>query len=437
MWVESKVGRGTSFYFTIMVQAVAKQKQRYRQQAELAGKQILIVDKNETNRRILTHQSQSWGMQPKAVDSGPRALALIQQGIPFDMAILDMQMPDMDGLALAAAIRKHRDAQTLPLIMLTSLGRQQDIVESAYFSAYLTKPLKPAQLHKIALSLVTGDSIPVEQSVSRFEPKTKLQHSLRILLAEDNVVNQKVALHILQKIGIRADVAANGLEVLEALKRQPYDVILMDVQMPELDGVETTQRIRRQWPSNRQPFIIALTANALKGDREKYLATGMDDYASKPIQVDELISALSKCKPLSEPMNRAPTMSDPPQSAPVDPLPEEVINISAIAEFQAVMGEDGVEVVTELIDIFFEDAPTLLAGMRQAIADKDAETFQRAAHTLKSNSATFGAIALSALCEELENIGQAGVIDNTLDKVMRLEEEYQRVKVALQKRYLS
>lgn len=267
MWVESKVGEGSTFHFTVQAKPIASQNQPglNPNQRQLINKRVLIVDDNETNRRILARQTQSWDMIPQTVASAAQALELVRQDTPFDLAILDMHMPDLDGLALATEIRKHRPAEKLPLIMLTSLGHRESSAEAAHFAAYLTKPIKPAQLYKVLANVVAGR--PASRkfvSQAQFDRQMGKRHPLRILLAEDNVVNQKVALSILGRLGYRADVAANGLEVLEALNRQLYDVVLMDVQMPEMDGVEATRRIRRQWPANQQPHIITMTANALE-----------------------------------------------------------------------------------------------------------------------------------------------------------------------------
>jgi signal transduction histidine kinase/DNA-binding response OmpR family regulator len=304
LWVESEgiPGKGSTFYFTILAEATAGQKYVYLSgtQPQLSGKRVLIVDDNETNRRILRLQTAAWGMVPQVAGSGPEALTWIQRGEIFDMAILDMQMPEMDGLTLAREIRKLRDAERLPLVMLTSMGRREDDKE-VRFAAHLTKPVKPSQLYDTLMYVFDGQparrrKVTVQQ---RIDPEVGQRHPLHILLAEDNPVNQRVALRILEKLGYRADVAGNGLEVIEALERRWYDVVLMDVQMPEMDGAEATQQVRRRWPAAEQPWIIAMTANALSGDRERYLAAGMDDYVSKPVRVEELVSALSKCRPRS------------------------------------------------------------------------------------------------------------------------------------------
>ncbi|NKQ35932.1 MAG: PAS domain S-box protein [Chloroflexi bacterium] len=298
IWVESEVGVGSVFYFTIQAEAANNQRHVYLSggQPQLAGKRLLIVDDNQTNRYILTRQTQSWRMRPVTAASGAEALDILRQGSHFDLAILDMQMPEMDGLQLAAAIRQLPAAASLPLVRLSSIGERNNDPREAYFGAHLTKPVKPSQLYNTLIGLLPKVTVTTQphRPVNKIDAGLGQTHPLRILLAEDNVVNQKVALRILERMGYRADLAANGREALEALRRQPYDVILMDVQMPEMDGVEATRRIIEEWPEGKRPYIIAMTAHALTGDREQYLNAGMDDYVSKPVRIEELAAALRK-----------------------------------------------------------------------------------------------------------------------------------------------
>jgi PAS domain S-box-containing protein len=301
--VDSEIGSGSTFHFTFPSETVPMTGVLPSNviQPNLAGRKLLIVDDNPTNRMILTRQSQAWGMLPQAVESGAEALALLGHISNFDAAILDMQMPDMDGLTLAKTIQSNPVYANLPLIMLTSLGRRSEDESQAHFAAYLTKPIKSSLLYEALVSIFEefpaakkSDTIP-----TRFDPKMGEKHPLHILLAEDNIINQKVAVSILERLGYRPDVAANGLEALEALRRQDYDAILMDVQMPEMDGEEASARIHEEWPVERQPRIIAMTANALEGDRDYYIGVGMDDYISKPVRVEELIRALLQTAPLN------------------------------------------------------------------------------------------------------------------------------------------
>jgi len=304
MWVESAgAGHGTTFHFTLIAETAPALKARTHlrgEQPSLRGRRVLIVDDNVTNRRILSLQLTGWGMIAEDTSSPLDALERVRRGDAFDLAILDMHMPELDGGTLAAEIRKLRDPKALPLIMFSSLG-QREGVDRVGFAAYLTKPLKPSQLFD-SLAGVFVEQAPKLNVPAASQPHTDPEMAarlpLRILLAEDNAVNQKLALRLLSQMGYRADVAGNGLEVIAALHRQVYDVVLMDVQMPELDGLEATRRIRAGWPDEQQPRVIAMTANAMQGDRELCLAAGMDDYISKPIRVGELLDALNRSQAL-------------------------------------------------------------------------------------------------------------------------------------------
>jgi PAS domain S-box-containing protein len=292
MWVESEEGVGSTFHFTLQTQVASlPHAEKSAASLQLNGMRMLIVDDNETSRRILTLQAQSWKMIPVVFENPLEALEAIQRGEKYNIAILDMHMPEMDGVTLSNEIRAC--GSQLPLIMLTSLGWRA-LGETEHFAAYLTKPVKQSNLYNAilgALALTEKDLKKAEPSQTHFESDLAARHPLKILLAEDNVINQKLAVRFLERMGYRPDVAANGLEVLESLERQPYDVILMDVQMPEMDGLEATRQIRAQGSTIH---IIAMTANAMQGDREECLAAGMDDYVSKPIQVKELQAALEK-----------------------------------------------------------------------------------------------------------------------------------------------
>ncbi len=301
IWIESQVGVGTTFYFTVKIKAAFDSEAHIesKHHYSLAGKRLLIVDDNATHRKILTLQSQSLGMLPRAVSSGFEALELFSQGEQFDLAILDMQMPQMDGLTVAENIRKIPNCQDLPLVILTSLSTIYSDVKSSSvkFAAILTKPIKQSNLSKVLSSILGNKSTPASNSVCdavEITPLLSEKLPLKILLAEDNVVNQKVAIHLLQKLGYRVDLAANGLEVLEAVERQHYDVVLMDMQMPEMDGIEATKIICETLLSSQRPRIIAMTASAMEADKQACLEAGMDDYISKPIKIEELEKVLSQ-----------------------------------------------------------------------------------------------------------------------------------------------
>ncbi|HSF07142.1 MAG TPA: GAF domain-containing protein [Methylomirabilota bacterium] len=435
MSVESRLGHGSEFRFTVRAPsaegAVPPRRELRGTQPTLDGKTVLVVDDNETNRRILAAYLDSWGMAVRMTGSPREALAWIEGGEPFDVGILDMHMPELDGVALARAIRQHRTASALPLLLFTSLGRREAGAEGVGFSAHLTKPIKPSQLFDALAGALVGQLTRVEKRAParvELDPEMAHRHPLRILLAEDNVVNQKLALRLLEQMGYRADVAANGLEAVEAVERQPYDLVFMDVQMPEMDGFEASREINRRWSGDRRPRIVAMTANALQGDRELCLAAGMDDYMSKPIRVEELIAALERSAARGPDPIRAPGAGASPTSAGVDGTSTPALDPAALEHLRATMGA---AFVHELLSTFVEDSRELVGTMRRALGTMDADSFRRAAHSLKSNAASFGAMTLSTLARDLEALARSGSLEGAAPRVERLAGECERVVRAL------
>jgi PAS domain S-box-containing protein len=411
--VESKEGSGSTFHFEILAREAARpaRPDRHEGRAPVAGKRLLVVDDSATNREIVTRQALSWGMLVEAVERPAEALARVAGGERFDVAVLDLQMPDMDGLELARELRRHRDETELPLLLLTSMGRVAKARGAREFQAQLTKPVKASQLYDALVRVLTAGAAPVLAAGAGRDAARPSAPALRLLVAEDNAVNRQLALALLRKLGYEADVVENGREALNAVEREAYDVVLMDVQMPELDGLEATARIRDSLGSEG-PTIIAMTANAMEGDRDECLAAGMDDYLSKPIRPDELARALARCRP-----RRARETLD---GATLDRL------VSALGG-----GDEGREAVAELAGAFLEDADAQMATLRGAVARGDAQEAGRAAHTLKSNGATFGAEPFSELCRELEALGRRGELEAAPALVERAEEEWGRVREAL------
>ncbi|NJN68853.1 MAG: response regulator [Nitrospira sp.] len=306
--VSSRIGEGSCFWFTVNLR---KQADGFRN-AEgsavvLAGLRILVVDDNAINRKILELMTKKWGMHPTLVHSGSEALEALsgQHAQPrFDLALLDVDMGPSGGIEVAREIKTRAEGADLQLVLLTSFGRRGDakIAREAGLAAYLTKPIRERQLHDCLVAVMTQRPDSSRAPAERASPplitrhtlaETKAQVDLRVLLAEDNIINQKVAARLFQRLGYRIDVVANGREVLEALSRIHYDVVFMDCQMPEMDGFEATHLIRERAQSDRVP-IIAMTANAMQGDRERCLAAGMDDYLSKPISVEALAGVLDR-----------------------------------------------------------------------------------------------------------------------------------------------
>lgn len=287
---ESELGHGSTFILNIVAPATMAEDPSEQDAALLEDKRILIVDDNATNRRILSSMIEAWSASPIIVSSGTEVLSLINKGHTFDAALLDFHMPEMDGLTLAQTLSHHSEAIELPLIMLSSIGdRIAD--EEGLFKAWLTKPVKSDQLYRTLLRLFGKKEL---EHVSHTQKKIcKAIPGIRILLAEDNAINQKVAVRMLDRMGYRVDVVASGLEVLSAIEQIQYDIILMDVMMPEMDGIEATRRIRSD-QNGAQPRIIALTANAMEDDRKQCMDAGMDDYLSKPIKPTMLEEALAR-----------------------------------------------------------------------------------------------------------------------------------------------
>jgi signal transduction histidine kinase/DNA-binding response OmpR family regulator/HPt (histidine-containing phosphotransfer) domain-containing protein len=442
IWVESQVGQGSTFHFTIRTRKADLPRPSYlvSSQPHLNGKRLLIVDDNPTNRKILLAQARGWGIIAVPAASGAEALELFHQaeGQPFDLAILDMQMPGMDGLMLAEAIRQIDRERQLPLVMLTSLGKLDNDPRLREFAAFLNKPVKASQLYNTLVN-VFASGAPVSnlaETAARpagtddVDAHLAERLPLRILLAEDNSTNQKLAVLMLERLGYRPDVAANGLEVLDALHRQSYDLVLMDVQMPEMDGLEATRRIRAEYPSEAQPFIIAMTANVMEGDRERCLEAGMSGYLGKPIHFAELVDAIQSCKPGDAGTRRAAQPSSAPFTS--DGAAAEVLDPAAWSRLRDMLGVKADEMLPDLIDSFLQEAVQIQADARLAIETGRSEDLRRSAHTLKSNAASFGATAMVAACQELENLGRDNQLEGAASYLAKVEAEFTQAKAALQ-----
>jgi PAS domain S-box-containing protein len=406
MWAESTPGEGSTFHFIFVTEEapVPAPPHAGGDKPQLHGKRLLVVDDNATNREIMVRQAESWGMLIEETGAPTEALDWLKRGDPFDVAILDMQMPEMDGLALARAIREQPAGRELPLVLLTSLGRKERTRPSREFVVSLTKPVKASQLYEALVGILaerpTEEARPAEEEVAPAD-------GMRILIVEDNVLNQKLALGLLAKLGYEGEVVGTGVEALEALDRKKYDVVLMDVQMPGIDGLEATRRIRQRRPHG-PPRIVAMTANALQEDREACFAAGMDDYLAKPIRIEQLDEALEWRRPAGAAAEEAPALDR-----------------GTLHELRAQFGDEAT--VDELIETFLRDAPQLIAALR---ADSPEEV-RRAAHTLKANARTLGAGELGRLSEELEELARVDALDRDGERVARVEAEYARVERAL------
>jgi signal transduction histidine kinase/CheY-like chemotaxis protein/HPt (histidine-containing phosphotransfer) domain-containing protein len=430
IWAESEPGKGSTFHFTIVADEVEALERAAAEgeQSELAGKRVLIVDDNASNRRLLKIQTERWGMRARDTNSPAVALEWIVRGDPFDVALLDYQMPEMDGVALAREIRAVRGAHAPVLILLSSTGQSLASVDAdAGFAAGLSKPLRLSHLRDRLLETI-GDQR--NTSAGAVPPVTRDVGSplpLRILLAEDNAINQKVALRLLERLGYGADVVGDGRQVLARLDQAAYDVILMDVQMPEIDGLEASRVICARLAASERPRIIAMTAEAMQGDRDKCLAAGMDDYIVKPVTLDRLAAALAKCRPLA-----AATAPEAAAAPPVKKLriaAGTALDRDVLDQLREDLG--GTAALREVIRSFLDQTPSVLSTLRDAVERADVPSIRRAAHMIKGTSSTLGARALSEQCAEIERIGQSGYISDAGSRVIAVEASYRTIEAAL------
>ena len=421
-------GEGSTFWFTARFekQAVAHAVSDSEVQsvldepplASIEGARILAVDDNSTNRKVIAGMLDSWGARHVEAEGAREALGLLWSAVrekdPYSVAILDMQMPEIDGETLGAMIRQERALDGTFLVMMTSMGSRGDAVrlEKAGFAAYLTKPVKQSQLHDCLLTVLNhgvGLSVPkASRIITRHSLADQAKDRVRVLLAEDNLINQKVALAMLEKLGYRADAVANGREALDVLGSRPYDLVLMDVQMPEMDGLEAAANVRDPKSAVRDHSIpiVALTAAAMTGDREKCLAAGMDDYLTKPLRPEELRRVIEQWTSRAEGTSRIAGESAvlPPVpvpaalSAPAQETPVPVFDREALLQ---TLGGDK-ELAREIVAEFVVDVRRQLDVLHQGVASGSAAHLARQAHTLKGASATAGALRLTAEATRLE-----------------------------------
>jgi PAS domain S-box-containing protein len=421
IWVESVPRQGSTFHFTAPfgTHAVPVQRPSHPEPGKLHGLAVLVVDDNATNRFILAETLSQWHMRPTAAADAAAAMAELERaqrtGEPFTLVLLDANMPEVDGFTLAERIRAHPDLVGATVMMLSSACQPIDArrCQELGLAAYLTKPIKQTDLHRAILAALGA---PVgETTVPETPPAAPTGRRLRLLLAEDNPVNQKLAVRLLEKKGHTVVVAGDGVEAVRAVEDQPFDLVLMDVQMPEMDGFEATTAIRaREQGTGRHIPILAMTAYAMKGDRERCLAAGMDAYVSKPIQPRELWQAIEALVP-------ADGAGKETASPAVD-----------IREALERVGGD-TELLRELTDLFLADCPRLWHNLAEALAKGDARQLARAAHTLKGSVSTFGARAAHAVAEQLERQGREGDLTHAAETAARLDGELQRLKSALER----
>jgi len=434
MWVESDgiKGMGSTFHFTIQASETENQPLAIQPtHFDIRNRRVLIVDEDTANLRTLAIQTHAWGLDQQSTSDPTEALEWIRKGNSYDIALIGYQMPKMDGILLARAIRKLRDRNELPIILIGP--KNSEVLEQELFSAQLHKPVRASHLYDTLILILSERSESPEDTVktpkSIFDSDMGKRLPLRILLAEDHITNQKVVIYTLEKIGYRADVAANGIEVLHSLSRQDYDVILMDMQMPEMDGLEATRLIRGLSARFRQPRIIAMTANVTNEDRQACLDAGMDDYLAKPIRIEELIVALNKSQSSSRKsisLQNYLTIEKPIKESDYQRVESLSLDPTALNRLLNLVGGDK-ENYFKLIDSFLEETPKLLTGIRKAMENNDYELLRRMSHTIKSTSRDFGANQLANLGAKLEAISKTASMDEAPDLIVQAEKEYASV----------
>jgi CheY-like chemotaxis protein/anti-sigma regulatory factor (Ser/Thr protein kinase) len=456
IWVESEPGHGSTFHFTARFlkaqEGMLPEPVRRRPSVQLdslRGMPVLVVDDNATNRRILHGLLTNWGLKPTTASHGADALSYLEQarlaGHPFELVILDNMMPEMDGFTLAEQITQQPDHASAVLMMISSAGRREDAQRCRELgvSAYLTKPIRRAELMNTLLSVLSPAEAhetpePVERaSLGRSACR------LHVLLTEDNLVNQKLGARLLEKRGHTVVIAGNGREALIQLAAQTFDVVLMDVQMPEMDGLEATSTIRRQEQVHGGHVpIVAMTAHAMKGDRERCLDAGMDAYVSKPLQPRELYATLErlaeahqKTRCIASTLEDAPpdtsgnhagriACDDPPapskSSAAPDAASSPHLTFDRLGALDSVGGDE--QLLTELAEVFLQEAPQLLEQIEHAMRQRNAKQLQRAAHTLKGAASAFRAVAVGEFSHRLEVFGA----NNDLSEAERVFRQLQQ-----------
>jgi len=465
IWVESEPGRGSNFHFTISFRHPAKAAAPDTPAGEnlLRGLRVLVVDDNATNRRILGEILKRWDAKPILASNAETALRVLSEAsishAPFDLVLTDAHMPDMDGFTLAERIQEHPQLTGATIMMLTSGGQRGDAARCRRLgiAAYLTKPVAQSELRDAILKVLGRSSqaggLPLITRHSLREARSSVDEKhepsgLKILLTEDNAVNQALATRLLEKMGNQVVVAGNGLEALAAIEKQSFDLVLMDVQMPEMDGFEATAALRkREMAQGRHTPVIAMTAYAMKGDRERCIEAGMDAYVSKPINRHELMEAIHAVlsrrgqgqrndEQVSEPVvdnsaSTAKVASVPPSRRPDGRGVEKTEPFNYSAALAHVDGDE--DLLAEVAALFLQEYPKQLAAVREAIAQKDSRALRRATHSLKGEAANFAAQPVCQAVIELEASAEHEDFDAAQAACSRLQAALRQLKPALEK----
>lgn len=440
----SEPGRGSEFWLDLtLTKASGTQIVPMAQSNALSGLKAMIIDDNATNRKLLAHQMTSWEIEQASAENGIKGLTMLHQAVsegkPFDMVILDMHMPHIDGIEVARLIKKDPSLKQTRMIMLTSVGIRGDarLAREAGIKAYLTKPVRQIDLYNSLVTLMKGDPTAEDQLITQynFEKSTTIFNA-SVLVAEDNIVNQQVAIGVLRKLGCKVDLTMNGREALQAAETNHYDIIFMDCQMPLMDGYEATLEIRRmenKQAGNTRIPVVALTANALTGDRERCLAAGMDDYISKPFGIEQISSILKRWLPDKQQNQELPYINTSSRRTETQTnIPGvELISRKELENIRALQAEDTPDLLTHIISLYLQDTPKQMDKLYQALRNENSEEVRSIAHSLKSSSANLGAMPLSALFKEIENKGRQNSLHKATELFARAESEYQKIIIPL------
>ena len=425
-------GEGSTFWFSVPLELANHDFSRDEEVAgseALRGQRLLIVDDNAASRQVVAHHASAWGMEMQEAVDGPSALTILRaatrEGRPFDLVALDMHMPGMSGLDVARLVRTDKGIGRTKVALLSSAAERPEDLAAAGMDAYAAKPVRRARLRRTLLQLVGDVSAPAPDSEAKgkgIEEARALRRRMTVLVAEDNVVNQAVAERMLEKLGYSVDLARDGREAVDAVARRAYDAVLMDCQMPELDGYGATAEIRGAEGSGGRLPIIAMTAHTMEGDRERCLASGMDDYISKPVLQGQLEEVLERAVPAAA---RGPGGAPAPEQ--LEPENKMAVQHPVLDEssLDAICGDDD-DLRHTLVETFLDQTGAGVAELRTAFGLGDGEVVARCAHKLKGSAATLGAPRMAALCEGMCQLAREG----DLSEGLNLQEEFEEVVAA-------
>ena len=437
MWVESVPKKGSTFHFTVPLSAApnAPKAELQGRQPKLADLKLLVVDDNPTTCRILTAQAAQWGMNSRGAQSAEQALAWLKAGETFDVALIDSQMPGMDGAALCEEIRKLPKAMMMPIIILCPVGKACCTPKTASSAATgcLTKPIKPSQFHDALMRVVSG-AIPAAEkkpTIVKLDPKLAERLPLRVLLCDDNAINQKVATRLLQQMGYQPDLAGNGIEALAATDRIQYDMIFMDVQMPEMDGLEATRIIReRQQEKSRYPIydhsiiIVAMTASAMPGDRDKCISAGMDDYLAKPVRPEDIRSVVERWAASSKANAPTASQTETTTSDTEFQMQTPPVDMERLLDFS----DGSADNLRELITLYVKQTSEQLEQLATAAQAGSAADVRRLAHSCAGASSTCGMTRIVPLLREMERQGDEKKLVNAVELCRQARVEFDCIR---------